>query len=194
MKTAMRGRREKGQYGYRDFHRRAQAAKVLFGAAMILAQLLARNFTDNEAAKNILTVMAVLSVLPAANEAAPLLASWKYSTPSREFYGKVKEMENRGMILYDLIVTSREQIMPMDAVMVHPAGVFAYCSGKKVDAKKGEKFLNDVFQSRGLDGNVRVIKDECAFLKRIGSLRPAMEAEDDKNAEHGGDLLKALSM
>lgn len=49
----MKGRREKGQYGYRNYHKRMQSVKVLFGAAMILIQLGARNFTDNEAVKQL---------------------------------------------------------------------------------------------------------------------------------------------
>ncbi len=48
----MKNKKEKGQYGYRDYHKKMQIVKVLFGGAMILVQLLARNFTDNQAAKN----------------------------------------------------------------------------------------------------------------------------------------------
>lgn len=190
----MKGRREKGQYGYRDFHKKMQTAKVIFGGAMILMQLLARNFTDNDAAKNILTVMAVLTVLPTANVAAPLLASWRYQTPDESFYERAAGLESRGRILYDLIITSREQLMPMDAVMVHPAGVFAYCSGAKVDGTKAEEFLNGMFKSHKLDGNVKVLKDEKAFFKRAGSLKPACEFEDDGSVEYGIRVLKGLSM
>lgn len=190
----MRGRREKGQYGYRDFHRKVQAAKVIFGGAMILLQLAARNFTDNEAAKNILTVMAILSVLPTANVASPLLASWKYRTPPREFYMRMAQLEAKDSILYDLIITSREQIMPMDAVMVHPMGVFALCSGEKVDVKKAERFLNETFKSNRLDVNVKVMREEKAFLKRADSLKPAGEFEDDGSVEYEIRVLKGLSM
>lgn len=190
----MRLYREKGMYGYRDYHRRVQTAKVFFGASMILVQLFARNFTDNEAARNILTVMAILSVLPTANVASPLLASWRWRTPSKEFHDRVKAMETKGRILYDLIITSREQIIPVDAAMVHPLGTFAFCPAKKVDVKGSEKFLNDAFKSRGLDGNVRLIMDEGAFLKRMKSLRPAGEFEDDGSMEYGANLLKTLSM
>lgn len=190
----MKGKREKGQYGYRDFHRKVQMAKVIFGGAMILVQLFARNFTDNEAAKNILTVMAVLSVLPTANVASPLLASWRYRTPSREFYERMKKLEEKGAVLYDLIVTSKEQIMPLDAVLVHPQGVFALCTWEKADAGKTEKFLNEIFKSRRLDENVKVMRDEKAFLKKAGSLKPACELEDDGSVEYGVQILKGLSM
>ncbi len=190
----IRGRREKGQYGYRDFRKRAETAKVLFGAAMILAQLFARNFTDNQAAKNILTVMAILSVLPAANVAAPLLASWKYRTPSREFYERMTALEEKGCMLYDLIITSREQIIPADAVMVHPAGIFVCCMEGQVDAKKGERFLNDTLKSHKLNGDARIIKDEKTFLRKLESLKPAGEPDNGKSLAQEVKVLKGLSM
>lgn len=55
---------QKGEYGYRSALRKGQIIKVVIGAAAILLQLAARMLTDNQAAKNILTVMAILSVLP----------------------------------------------------------------------------------------------------------------------------------
>lgn len=194
MEEPMKGKKRKGQYGYRDWHRKTQLCKVMFGAAMILIQLGARGFTDNEAAKNILTVMAVLSVLPTANVASPLLASWKYKTPSREFYDRVKGLEETGVVLYDLIVTSKEQIIPIDAVMLHPKGVFACCTDPKLDLKKAEGFLNDTFRARRLDPNVTLIRDEKAFFKRLESLRPWKEQEDDGSMGYGTDVLKGLSM
>lgn len=190
----MRGKIKKGQYGYRDYRRRVELMKALLGVAMILAQLAARGFTDNQAAKNILTVMAILSVLPMANVASPLLASWRYKTPAREFYERVRPFEEKGVILYDLILTSKEQIIAADAVMVHPRGVFVYLSQEKTDGGKAEKYLNNTFRERRLDPNVKVIKEEKAFLKRIGSLRPAGELEDDGSVDYGVTLLKSLSM
>lgn len=190
----MRGRREKGQYGYRDYHRKVQLAKVLLGAAMILLQAGARSFTDNEAAKNILTVMAILSVLPTANIASPLLASWRYKTPDRDFYDRVRPFEDRGLILYDLILTSKEQILAVDAAMIHPRGVFLFLNQEKTDAKKAEKYLNDTFKAHRLDPNVKVIQEEKGFLKRISGLKPADQLDDDGSVEYGAGVLKSLSM
>ena len=186
--------KEKGQYGYRDRRRRVQLAKVLFGAAMILVQAGARGFTDSEAARNILTVMAVLSVLPTANVAAPLLASWKYRTPPADFYERVKAPAGRGLSLDELSVTSTEQIIPIEAVMVHQQGVFVLCTVEKTHGKKAEKYLNDTFKAQGLDPNVKVIQDETMFLKRLDSLKPVPESEDDGSAGYAARLLKSLSM
>ncbi len=103
---------DKGQYGYRNHHKKAETGKVAFGAAMIIVQLAARNFVDSTAWKNILTVMAILSVLPTANVASPLLAGWRYKTPSEDFHRRVAGYEGRFSILYDLIITTERHHHP----------------------------------------------------------------------------------
>ena len=164
------------------------------GAALILAQLGARALTDQEAAKNILTVMAILSVLPTANLAAPLLASWKYRTPPQAFYDRCRPLEQKGTVLYDLILTSKEQVMPMDAVLVHPQGVIALCSRSGLDTKKAEQFLNGMFSAHKLDPHVRVFTDEKTFRRRADALQPADQYEDDGSTAYAAGLLKNLSM
>lgn len=86
---------QKGEYGYRSALRKEQIIKVAIGAAAILLQLAARMLTDNQAAKNILTVMAILSVLPTANVASPMLAAWKWKTPSEDFHRALALMRIR---------------------------------------------------------------------------------------------------
>lgn len=184
----------KGQYGYRDYHKKVEIGKVCFGAAMILAQLAARSFVDSTAWKNVLTVMAILSVLPTANVASPLLASWRYKTPSGEFYKKAAPYEERAALLYDLIITSRDAIMPVDAAAVHPTGVFLYCTAGKLDTAKAERFLKEMFTGHKLDPNVKIILDEKAFFRRLDSLKPAAEYEDDGSMAYTLQLLKNLSM
>ena len=190
----MKSKKKKGEYGYRNYHRKMQLGMVLFGALMILVQLGARNFTDNQAAKNILTVMAMLSVLPTANIASPLIASWKYRTPAKELWNKSQELNGNMEILYDLILTSKEQIIPADVAVVHPKGVFIYCPFTKTDEKKAEKYLNDTFRKYKLDPHVKIIKDENSYFRRLKGLKPASEYEDDGSVSYTVNLLKNLSM
>ncbi len=185
---------QKGCYGYREYRRKIQILELIIGAAMIIGQLLARNFTDNQAAKNILTVMAVLTVLPVANVASPFLASFRFRTPKKEFYQSVLPFEEKCVVLYDLIITSKEQIIPLDAVAVHPTAVCGYCSNPKVDIARAEKFLNDMFTAHRLDGNVRLVKDSGAFLRRLKGLKPSSAYEDDGSVDYASELLKNLSM
>lgn len=185
---------KKGEYGYRDQHKKSRLLLTGIFVAAIIAQLIARQLTGDQATKNILTVMAILTVLPMANLASPLLASWKYGTGDRAFYEKAKSYEEKCTMLYDLIVTTKEQILPLDAVAVHPNGVFAFCSNDKADLTKAEKALNGLFQTNKLDPNVKLIRDPHAFWRRLDSLKPASEYEDDGVVDYAAALMKNLSM
>lgn len=185
--------RRKGTFGYRNYHKKVQLAIVLVLAAAVLAQLAARYLTEDQAVKNILTVMAILTVLPMANVASPLLASWKYRSISRDFYDSCRVYGEKFPILYELIITSKDMILPVDAAAVHPTGVYLYCPGKS-DVKKAETFLNDTLRKWKLDGNARVITEEKTFLKRLASLKTVTEEEDDGSAAYTEKLLKSLSM
>ncbi len=187
-------RYRKGQYGYRNYHRRIELGKVLAGAALILIQLLARTMTDSSSLKNILTVSAILSVLPVANWASPLLASWKYKTLNEELYKKACYHEGKSRMLYDLIITSRDAVMPVDVAAVHPTGIYAYCTAKKLDTGKAERFFKDMFLSHHLELDIRLILDEGEFFNCLSSLGPEAEYKDDGIVERGVTLLKSLSM
>lgn len=97
-------------------------------------------------------------------------------------------------MLYDLIITSNDLILPIDAAVVHPSGVYLYCSLTTADTKKAEKFLNEMLTAWKLDGNARVITDEKVFLKRLMGLKEVTEAEDDGSGPHVVKLLTSLSM
>lgn len=187
-------KKQKGQYGYRDSHKRMVLMLVLLFLAAILAQLAARQLTNQQAAKNILTVMAILTVLPMANLASPLLASWKYRTPPEEFHQKIQPYEGKFLILYDLIVTTRESVIPIDAVAVHPQGVYAYCPASHLDTAKAEKALNALFTANRLEPNLKLLREERSFLRRLDSLKPADTCEDDGSVPYAEKLMKNISM
>ena len=68
---------KKGDYGYRNHFKRKQLFIIALLALFIIAQLVGRSFTDNDSVKKILTVMAIVTVLPAANLASPLIAIFR---------------------------------------------------------------------------------------------------------------------
>lgn len=187
-------KKQKGQYGYRDSHRRMSLMLVLLFLAAILAQLAARQLTDQQAAKNILTVMAILTVLPMANLASPLIASWKYRTPPEDFYQKTRPYEEKCVILYDLVVTTKEFVIPIDAAAVHPQGVYAYCPASHLDTAKAEKALNALFTANRLEPSLKLLREERSFFRRLDSLKPADACEDDGSVPYAAKLMKNISM
>ncbi len=185
---------EKGEYGYRDSNRRIRLVITVILAAAVLAQLGARFFTDSQAAKNILTVMAILTVLPMANMASPLIASWRYRTPKEAFHKQMQPYESRMTILYDLIVTTKDHIIPLDAAAVHPNGIFGYCTSPKLKASQAEKEINDLLKDSRVPQTIRLIQDEHSFFRRLDSLKPISEYEDDGTVDYAARTMCSLSM
>ncbi len=184
----------KGQSGYRDYHKKKELLKVLIGAVLIIIQLILREFADSTSLKNTLTVMAILSVLPVANIAAPLFASFKYRSLSPLLVKKASAYEEKGVLLYDLIISSKEQLLPMDVVLVTPGEVHAYCTADKTDSGKAEQYIKQMLSQHKLDYNVKVIFDENSFFKRLSSMKPKEKSEENDRSEQAVSLLKSLSM
>lgn len=187
-------RYSKGQYGYRNYHKRTELLKVFIGAVLIIVQLVARSFADNTAVKNTLTVMAILSVLPTANIAAPLLASWKYHSLPLPLAKKVSSFELDGTVLYDLIISSKEQLLPMDVILVQADEIIAFCTSRQSDARKAEQYLKQMLNKHELNQNVKVFLDEHSFLKRLSSLKKKEEIVHPEQIDSAVWLLKSLSM
>jgi hypothetical protein len=184
----------KGQSGYRDYHKKNELLKVLMGAVLIIIQLIFREFAYSTALTNTLTVMAILSVLPVANIAAPLLASFKYRSVSPIIVKNASAYEEKGVLLYDLIISSKEQLLPMDVILVMPDEVYAYCTAGKADSDKAERYIKRMLSQQKLDYNVKVIFDENSFFKRLSSLKSKEKNEEIGRSDQAVTLLKSLSM
>lgn len=181
-------------YGYRSAHKKNQIIIVAMFLAVIIALLIARNFIAWDSMRNLVTISAILIVLPMANMASPLVASWKIKETDRELYDACRPYEEKFPVLYDLIITSNDLIMPIDVAVIHPSGVYMYCPVKGFDMKKGEKFLNEMLTGWKLDGNAKIMTERKNYLTRLSTLKAVSEDEDDGSAPYVEKLLKSLSM
>ena len=86
-------------------------------AAVIAAQILAGRLIGGNL-RILFTFTGILCVLPLANVASPTIAMAKYSTPPVTDYDKVQEYADRGMILYDLIFTTKDSVFPADFCVI----------------------------------------------------------------------------
>lgn len=176
----------KGCYGYRDYRKKWMFGLVLFFIVAIIVQLLSRNITEDKNIQTILTVMAILTVLPMANLATPLLASLPYKTISEKLYQTVKSYESEQIVLYDLIITSKELILPIDVVVISEKGMIAFCSNPKINGKKAEDYLSEIVPTK-------VFTEELKFLRRLEHLSPISE-EMRNYMEPTVNTLKSFSM
>jgi hypothetical protein len=197
----------KGEVGYRLARRGRLLIYVGVGAAAILALLALRGLVGAvfatgpadavggagalgaagaagalgpagaQSIKNVLTVAAILAVLPTANLAAPLLASWPYGNLDAGVLRLFAPLEDRLCVLYELIVTSKEQILPLDVCVVHPSGVYAYCPKAGVDGAKAKAFIHKIFVKNRLDMQIMLYSDAAKLAAEAAGLVGADETD-----------------
>ena len=95
----MKLRLEKGTYGYRTAYKKRQLFFVVLFILAIVAQLILRNFVTEQIYKNLITISAILTVLPMANLASPLVVASRIPEVPEELHKACLPYEDKFPIL-----------------------------------------------------------------------------------------------
>ncbi|MDD6196154.1 O-linked GlcNAc transferase-like protein [[Clostridium] aminophilum] len=185
---------EKGTYGYRDQYKKRQIGYMSFFGALILVGLGVRFFADFSYHTALGSIAAVLAAIPLANILSPFVVLYPWKTMKKEDYDQYSARERDFRILYDLIITTKEDVMVMDVLVVHPTGIYGWCTNPKVVTDRAEDNVNNTLAAMHLDPNFHVIKDRKVFDKRFDSLKPASEYEDDGTVDYAVEVLEKISV
>ena len=106
-------RTEKGQPGYV----KARKQKYLLGAVVEFA-------IQTGSRLNLLTVVAVVGCLPAAKMLVEFITMAPYKSIEEAKYQELEEKAPLILKAYDMIITSSQKVMPLDAVVVSISKIF----------------------------------------------------------------------
>lgn len=168
---------EKGCYGYRNRRtfRNALASALIFA---VLILLVAAGRRTGGTAGMLLLFFGILCSLPLANTLSPLIALGRYRTPARAFYEQVRQYENRGLVLYDLVFPTEEKAFAADALVVRGGVVLVYIPEKERGIETaGRKHLERQLRLGKAPCAVHPFTDLTQFLRALERL-PKYEAVD----------------
>ncbi len=169
----------KGHYGYLGRRKKrlmCQVGMIAFGIIALVG--LGIYSTGNR--KNLLTVAAVASALPLANQLVVLIAAFKYHERPVDEYEKVAAIVGDGLLNTELIITSKtDKAIEINYAYVHEKGVFCYSVNKALDAKKTEEYIAGFLKANHLPADVFLMRDWKKFLNRLSELEP----EDRKTCD-----------
>lgn len=184
----------KGEVGYRSRLKRQYLIFTVILLVCVGIQLYVKQSFD-ERIQRILTISMLVTALPAALMLARLVSILKYKSLDAAAYSEYAAYEQNVSILYELLITSTDRILPMDVVAVHPTGgIYAYCSEAGIRVQKAEDEINETLQGQNLNFKMRISTDKKAFDKRMKSLKPAAEYEPNEKLEDVLAVLKAMSI
>lgn len=176
---------EKGQPGYIRYRKKKLLLMTLLEFAVVAA-LLILGIVQTGTRLNLLTVVAIVGCLPACKMLVGLITILPYRTADPKV---VEEIENKASLLttaYDMIITSREKIMPVTAVVIAGNTVFGYAPDKKTDPEEAAKHIKNVLEENRISKiTVKILSDYTPFLARVEGLNniAQVEKEDRRKRE-----------
>ena len=179
--------KKKGEYGYRKYFKIKNGIMIGFFIIVILVLFIASKNTKENMSR-ILLVSSILMVLPMANLLSPFLVVFKYRSCE---YDLVKPYLDDKHFLFDIILTMKEQVMPLDIIYIDGEKIFSVLSNK-ADKRKTEDFIKERMKLGGISVNVKVC-ESINELKKFIKISQTEENVDNKLNEIRA-ILKSLSV
>lgn len=179
--------KKKGEYGYRKYFKIKNGIMIGFFIIVILVLFIASKHTKENMSR-ILLVSSILMVLPMANLLSPFLVVFKYRSCE---YDLVKPYLGDKHFLFDIILTMKEQVMPLDIIYIEGDRIFSILSNR-ADKRKTEDFIKERMKLGGISVNVKVC-ESINELKKFIKISQTEENVDNKLNEIRA-ILKSLSV
>ena len=177
--------KKKGEYGYRKYFKIKNGIIIGFFFFIILLLIISSKLTKNADISRILLVSSILTVLPMANLLSPFLVVFKYKSFE---YEKIKEYLDDKHFLFDIILTMKEQVMPLDIIYINEERIFGILSNK-ADKSKTEEFIKERMKIGGIKVSVKICESFSEMKKFVQS-----KDVDNKNLDEIRAIFKSLSV
>ena len=176
---------QKGDPGYLDHKKRIEIIRTIIYFGIVAAVFLL-GYSQTHTRRNILTVVAILGCLPAAKALVGVITRFPYSSIDRKKADEIRSKTGLLTVCYDMVITSRQSIMPVDCIVISGHTIFGYTHYEKVNAEELSKHIRSILAQNQYTGlTVKVLNQYKPFLARIEGLNniAAVEREDTKEKE-----------
>ena len=175
---------KKGQAGYLDSKRKFQIMRTVIYFVLCIA-IFILGYWQTGSKENLLTVVAVIGVLPSSKSLVDVIVRMPYHSICREIAEDIAQKSNHLTVIYDMIITSTEKIMPISCIVISGNKIFGYTDNKKVDLTHAGINIKKMLASHNYEVSVKIMNEYKPFLSRVEGLNniQAIEKSDTKQDE-----------
>lgn len=175
---------EKGTCGYLDYQKNVEIIRTVV-YFLIVAAVYFLGYSQTGTNKNLLTVVAIVGCLPACKALVGVIIRFPHHSLRKETAKELMEKCPHLTVLFDLVVTSTEKIMPIDEIVVSGNQVLGYSSSQKTDLSSAEKHIRNILvQNHFQKVSVKLTDQYNTFLTRAGELEKVAEVETEAGKTH----------
>ncbi|MCI6464424.1 MAG: hypothetical protein MSA90_02995 [Faecalicatena sp.] len=175
----------KGNPGYLEYKKKVEIIRTVIYFALVAA-IFFLGYSQTHSKKNLLTIVAVVGCLPASKALVGVITRFPYPSIATIRAEEIQSKTSHITVIYDMIVTSREKVMPINCIVLSGNTIFGYTDSEKVDLKYAATHIRGILnQNQFPDASVKILNNYTAFLARAEGLDSiaAVEKNDTRNLE-----------
>ena len=147
---------------------------------------------------NLFTIVAIVGCLPAAKMLVELITMAPHKSIVPDKYKEIEEKAPLVTRVYDMVITSRDKVMPVDAIVISGHVVCGYASSPRTDETLLAKHIKDMLKASHYDKmTVKIFHDYVAFLSRaegMNNIASIEKADTRKKEREIRNIILNLSM
>ncbi len=171
---------QRNDKGYLANKRKREIIKTVIFFAVPISLLIAGILTT-KTRMNVLTIVAVLGMLPASRILVTTIMYIKSKGISDEDYAQIKDLTRAVTGSFDNVFTTYEKTYEVPSVVVRSGNVCGYVTKEYKTLDALEKHLTTCIKKEGYSVNVKIFENLDAYKTRLQSLSKLEESEQEKD-------------
>jgi len=164
-------RQKKGDFAYPPYERKRvilrTAAYFLISAAVFLL-----GYFSTGKKENLLTVVAVLGMLPSSKSLVSVVMYFKIPKFSETIYQEISKQEGSIPVIYSLYLTSYRLNFPVNCFAVRDNNLIGYTEFPYCDASACEEHIQGILkQNRIKNMTIKIFHEKARFLERLNQMQ-----------------------
>lgn len=176
----MNVRIQRNNKGYLAWKRKRELIKTILYFAVPLSLFIA-GYITTESRLNLLTVVAVLGMLPASRSLVTLIMYLKAHGITEEDYAKLAPLADTLTGGYDNVFTTYDRTYEVPSIVVRSGNVCGYSYAQPKHLSSLEQHLTTSIKKEGYSVNVKIFESLSAYQARLESLNKLEETQQEKD-------------
>lgn len=171
---------KQGDFGYISHKKKTEILKTIVFFAIPLSLYIA-GYVTTKSRLNILTIVAVLGMLPASKQLVSMIMYLKAHGISDTDYAAVKEALTPLCNSYDNIFTTYEKTYEVPSVVIRNGNVCGYAAKPYKDLKKLEDHITECVKKEGYQINTKIFDKLESYQNRLSTIKELEDAAPEKD-------------
>lgn len=174
-------RQNKGEFGYPPYERKRVVLRTAAYFLISIAVFLLGYFSTGQK-ENLLTIVAVLGMLPASKSLVSVVMYFKIPKFSETDYQEISGQEGDVPMIYSLYMTSYRLNFPINCFAVRGNNLIGYTEFPDCDRAACEEHIQGILKQNSIKNmTIKIFHEKARFIERLNQLQ-ALEARK-KDAE-----------